>query len=689
MKKSPLALSLLLCSSAFAQDIVVFGDSLSDIGQNNWGHKASYSINGKSNPLYNELLAKLLGSNITASTKGGKNYAYSGGVLLATNSARSSRQPNILLDTQVDNYLAHGVDPNALHIMWMGGNDIAAILQTAISKENQAEQLAYILTSAQQLADENAKQWKKLTTKGINTVVMPTIPNVLYTPEFFSQFGKAVAQGIRDKADIQLQQQNFIVRLFGQFVINAIQSRFETIFKEEQSKLQNSTQTQFSDFDRERQAALHNSVENLYEIYGSQLADYITKEDAIALLDSKYQEVTQNAEQVTALLNTTITKEINHVGGNVVRLDTNGLFKELLSNPAAYGLSNTVGMACPDGTVNLDDFTHSCDTTDNSSDSMMFADSFHPNVLVHNVMADYIFTTLNSPKEMKILTRLANHNAENAMDIARQESNRNHFLRQDPKTVSAISIYEKQKESENLYVGAKIQFNPEWQFSAIFGHQQQDGSYKLTNAKSKTKLVNTTLRYDAKQWWLGSSVQISIADYDSQRTIKLGGVSHTHQGKSSGSSMLASLFGGYAWDWENHTLSSTLDMTYSLDKIDPFAERGMKATSLAFDEQSHRQFKTGLGLEYRYKIANFQPYLSARWVNEWLHKDQTLRVGLNGSKFNVLLDPEDHSWFDLQAGIQWQAQSLPLQIYASLTQEVGRTHSLAKTKANLGIQYQF
>ncbi|WP_301099002.1 autotransporter domain-containing protein [Otariodibacter sp.] len=689
MKKSPLALFLLLSTSTFAQEIIIFGDSLSDIGQNNWGHKASYSINGQENPLYNESLAKLLDSDIKAYTKGGTNYAYSGGVLLASNSTKSIKQPNILLNNQVDNYLMHQVNPESLHIMWMGGNDIAAILQTAISKQTSGEQFSYILNSAQQLADENAKQWEKLFSKGINTVVMPTIPNVLYTPEFFNQFGNAIAQSIRDKINTPLQQKNTSISLTDQFILSTIPSHFETIFKEEQNKLQDTTQEKFTDFDQARRSVLRNSVEKLYQVYGSQLSNYLTKEEAILLLNSKYQETAQNAEQVTSLLNTTITRKINQVGGNVVRLDTNGLFKELLSNPTAYGLSNTVSMACTEGTVDLDELSHSCNKTDSSANSMMFADSFHPNVLVHNIIADYIFTTLNSPKEMKILSHLADHNAENAMNIARQESNRNHFLHQDPKTVSAISIYEKQKDGDNLYVGAKIQFNPEWQLSAIFGHQQQDGNLGLTSAKSKTKLVNTTLRYDAEKWWFGSSLQVSIADYDSQRNIKLGNVQHTHKGTTSGSSMLASLFGGYGWDWGNHTLSPTIDMTYSLDKIDPFGEKGMKATSLAFDEQSHRQFKTGLGLEYRYKIANFQPYLSARWVNEWLHKDQTLHVGLNGSKFNVLLEPQDHSWVDLQAGIQWQAKSIPLQIYAGLTQEVGRKHSLAKTKANLGIQYQF
>lgn len=74
MKKTALTLAIsALSTSVFAQNVVVFGDSLSDIGQTNWNHKASYYKNGKANPLYNELLAEQLGQTIKASSEGGTN----------------------------------------------------------------------------------------------------------------------------------------------------------------------------------------------------------------------------------------------------------------------------------------------------------------------------------------------------------------------------------------------------------------------------------------------------------------------------------------------------------------------------------------------------------------------------------------------------------------------------------------
>lgn len=40
-------------------------------------------------------------------------------------------------------------------------------------------------------------------------------------------------------------------------------------------------------------------------------------------------------------------KGLEQHGGNIARADINGLFKEILANPQAFGLTNTVGMACP------------------------------------------------------------------------------------------------------------------------------------------------------------------------------------------------------------------------------------------------------------------------------------------------------------------------------------------------------
>ncbi len=55
----------------------------------------------KCTSFYDEHVAAALGSSLTASGSGGSNYAYSGGVVLGSNSALTAAQPNLALQQQI------------------------------------------------------------------------------------------------------------------------------------------------------------------------------------------------------------------------------------------------------------------------------------------------------------------------------------------------------------------------------------------------------------------------------------------------------------------------------------------------------------------------------------------------------------------------------------------------------------
>lgn len=119
------ALLLLFClqlavvgrASAFS-DVVFFGDSLSDTGNTcaavsgaGGGFAAGRCSNG---PVWADFLVEGLGlgSEATSSAAGGSNYANGG--------ARSFD-----LAVQITGYTSAGpLDPDALHVIWLGGNDV-------------------------------------------------------------------------------------------------------------------------------------------------------------------------------------------------------------------------------------------------------------------------------------------------------------------------------------------------------------------------------------------------------------------------------------------------------------------------------------------------------------------------------------------------------------------------------------
>lgn len=130
-KKSNVVFLLLILFTSASQaatftDLVVFGDSLSDMGNrfNLDGTPASPYFNGRASngPVWVETLATNLGiAGFAASTNGGTNYAYGG-----ANTGPLGDSPPSLLD-QSATYLtdvAGMADPNALYVIFGGGNDI-------------------------------------------------------------------------------------------------------------------------------------------------------------------------------------------------------------------------------------------------------------------------------------------------------------------------------------------------------------------------------------------------------------------------------------------------------------------------------------------------------------------------------------------------------------------------------------
>ncbi|QIM63000.1 hypothetical protein A1D29_06690 [Pasteurellaceae bacterium Orientalotternb1] len=672
MKKTTLALIISAFSTTtMAQNVVVFGDSLSDIGQQSWAHKASYYHNGMANPLYNEMLAQMLGAKIQSSSNGGTNYAYSGGVAVGTNSSYTPIQPNVVVQKQIENYLAHGVKPADLHIVWSGGNDVAAILQRALSGSNPVGE---VLSGSTEAAKATATHWAMLHKAGVETAIFPTVPNVVYTPSLFQQFGQSAAATFRKQAE------QFVPAAQAQLVEDA----FNRAFTAHLQTLNDGKQKSFADFEQSRLDVLKNTVATLYQSpLGAALASKVNQQAATQLLIQSYLQAAEQAAKATALFNDYTTKALNQIGGNVVRLDVDGLFKELLSQPEAYGLNNTVGVACKSTT------TTACTTPVANADQMLFADSFHPNTIAHQVMADYIYTTLNSPKDMVLLSRLAEHNHDLALNIARNESNRNRLHHQEERTVSAFAQHQRQNDGNATFVGLKAQFTPEWQISATVSQQKQQAKLGSVTADSKTKSFNTTLRYDAPKWWVGTGVQVSSDDYKTQRSVKLGLAHHAQQAETSGATVSAAVFGGYEWQFNNNVIAAISDITYSQNKIAAFGEQNVGSTRLEFAEQKYNDLKTGIGAEYRFQGEQFQPFVSARWIKDWSNKAQKLGVHLNGSPFKVALPETDRSWLNFQAGVNYQFAKLPLDLTAYIGQDVGRNEKIGGTTATLGLRYQF
>lgn len=151
---------------AFSQ-LIAFGDSLSDTGNINAANPGVpfppyYPGRFSNGPVWVEYLATSLGLSANASLLGGTNYAFGGA---PTGPPFVSSSPS--LTTQLNGmYLpAHPVaDPNALYVVWGGGNDVR---QGSIT--GSVANISSIIST--------------LAAAGAVNFLVPNLPNIGLTPE--------------------------------------------------------------------------------------------------------------------------------------------------------------------------------------------------------------------------------------------------------------------------------------------------------------------------------------------------------------------------------------------------------------------------------------------------------------------------------------------------------------------------
>ncbi len=677
MKRSLLgmALAAALAPLAGAQNLVVFGDSLSDTGNNNL--KATYTgADGKLGSLYDEIIAQRLGSQLTPSTQGGSNYAYSGGV--ANGAFASPAVPKQALQLQVDEYVASGkVDPNALHIVWGGGNDLAAILTRAQATANPT---ASVLADTSATAAATAKQLATLKQAGVQTVIVPSAPNVALTPLLYQQFANGVGASL--KAQINQQAPG---------MGDQVQQVYNQAFQAASAKLKTSSQSSMADLDATRLAVLSDTIAAVYATsmgpmtIGQALsANGLTEAQVNALIAQQYQQTLSSAAQATTTLNSATSEAVAQTGANVLRLDTNQLFTDVLSNPKQYGFDNTAGAPCVS--------TAQIACTYTGSTRYFFADGFHPGPAAHQLMADYLLSVWQAPQDMAVMRSvqqgLLNQSGSYlAHDLAASRL-------QGPRpagSFEAIGGYTRNSgdvSGNDLHLGAKAQFSERWQGGVLFSRLSDDVDSGHTQVKAKANIMTGFARYELPQAWVGGFVRIGDSEYQTQRQIALGSARINQSGEAGGSELALGVDGGYEFDLGRVKAGPIAELSFAKGHVGALTEQGSGATKMSFGEQAYRSVRLGVGAQLSTEAtAKIRPFAQVKWLKEFKNNDQSVEASTGGSRFTVEGAAADRSWVEAGAGVNWDITP-KVRSFVSLHKQFGRSNQEALS-INLGVGARF
>ncbi|MDC9580545.1 autotransporter domain-containing protein [Xenorhabdus sp. PR6a] len=592
-------------TNSYAYDnVTVFGDSLSDGGNTILG-KFTFTTNDEDPELYDDYITReLVHKKLKPSQNGGTNYAYAG--------ATANDSDNLFIHStqrQLDDYLqAHSgrADPNSVYIHWVGGNDVKdAIVKYFDQGDKDGAQQNINDSSA-----SAASQINQLAKAGAGLIIAPNVPDIGTTPKIMEK----VLKGALGKSQISEEE----IKKILQQVHEAI-NKYPTPNKEIRDKVLQGV------FEKIAEGASPEDPDKAKEIYRQ-------------LLDA-YNNASKTASQFSDQYNQQVENLLGN--GNILRADVNKLLHEIIENPTIYGISNTLGYACP-----YDIWASSCDSSDpgfDKSQPYLFSDSFHPTPDAHKVIGQYIMSIYTAPLQVRVLNSVNRIPVTTTLSLLDSHLQQ---LRNNGNAQGKVGVFGGYTGNNNstLTLGGDYQLADNWLLGTTLSRYktEQDVTSHFNYAATGHIITAYTLWNYYDNGWLSGDVHYSRTHYDNlSRSIQLGAATR----RESGSTM------GRQWGWRitagwdipiTRYLTTSPIIQYAWDNgsIDGYRETGNNSTTMHFGDQNYHSRVGSVGWRVDTKLGYLNPYASILFNHQFDDERYTLRSAINSTKTSFVLPGE-------------------------------------------------
>jgi outer membrane lipase/esterase len=314
----------------------------------------------------------------------------------------------------------------------------------------------------------------------------------------------------------------------------------------------------------------------------------------------------------------------------VIPIDTFSLIREITANPAAYGFANITGTACqPQITANSLTCNPTSYVTPDAPNSYLFADGVHPTSRAHQILAQYVVSVLEAPRQNQILGHSAG-----VIGRARADRVSSHLAGKPAGDgmrwwVDARGDFQRY-ESGDLYdgVGPAITGGVDWTsgnfvYGAFggFGRNFQNFGQRRGDFEQLDATIGGFGGWYGERFWANAQLSYTQLRYDVDREIWLGPAKRSHSGSPDGDNLTFGVNAGMNFQREQLTHGPVASVLVQRIDIDGYAEdQPTLATSLAYPDQSYDSLITSLGWQASYKINDhLAPYTRVTWDKE--HED--------------------------------------------------------------------
>ena len=376
----------------------------------------------------------------------------------------------------------------------------------------------------------------------------------------------------------------------------------------------------------------------------------------------------------TQVFNSTLNIGLNNIGFDVIPVNIQGFFNELIANPSLYGFTNASGLACTSvvGTsVSSLACTPSTLVNAAAPNGYLFADGVHLTTGAHKITAQYMASILRAPEQIGLLAE-----APMAMS-ATQGKLLDARTRDRAGPVGSVNVYGgfefgKSKidsttqtigtdgDVSSFNVGGDMQMGGGLRAGALYSYGenkadfgQNSGSFKL-----RENMLSFYAALNTGAWYVGGSVGAGDLQYkDVRRNIELGTTVRTETGRTKGNQLVARAVGGMNFVSGPIVHGPIISLTWQQIKVSGYAELGANSTTMQFTEQTRESLISSLGYAVSAQFGSVTPWARVSLENEHKNDGREVRANLvtMGGSFALPAYKVDDNYgkVDLGASVQF------------------------------------
>ena len=376
------------------------------------------------------------------------------------------------------------------------------------------------------------------------------------------------------------------------------------------------------------------------------------------------------ATQLSAGFNTTLFTGLQSAGFRVIPVDVFTLLNEIRANPAAYGITNVTGVACPPfppiTTSPSAQFCSPANMAPNGDRTYLFADGVHPTTVAHAIVGDFVKSLIEGPAQYGMLAEGAVQAREahvrsltNGIALGRQQQVGTFgvFFGGD------MTNFEIERgldtDSKAGTVGVTMRASESVVVGLAYGNASNTGTFgrNLGNYDANETVFSA---FGAVRWggFYGAAAA-SISDIrfsNIKRTIPMGPAIRQAEGNADGENSSFYFTAGYDWTFGRFTIGplfSVLSQDVTVNQLD---ESGAGSANLRIMEQTRKSEVWSVGARASYTFGDWTPW--ARVTADQERRDDVrlvsampLSMAAIGSTYDVPTYRPDSSYMTWGVGV--------------------------------------